>query len=87
MNIDLQEIIDDKVIENCALNGACDVGLEWLRRKPRTYADLRQLHKDWYNWLAQRSSLPAVLEKLAGDQYSYVRREAKRRLASLQEVA
>jgi hypothetical protein len=70
----LEEIIDEKVIENCEINGACETGLNWLRRQPRTYGELCEQKPDWWQWLANNCSLPAVLEKLATDQAADVRR-------------
>jgi antitoxin component of MazEF toxin-antitoxin module len=70
----LEEIIDQKVIENCEINNACAAGLTWLKVKPRTYADLRKKSMEWYQWLSCNSTLPAVLEKLALDSDAYVRR-------------
>ena len=68
-----EEIIDEKIIENCEVNGACSEGLEWLREKPRTFSELKIHSKSWFNWLAENSSLPEVLSKLAEDANSDVR--------------
>ena len=68
------EIIDEKVIEDCEMQDACASGLNWLRAKPRTFAQLRKHSTDWFRWLAVHSTVKPVLEKLAGDSYSYVRR-------------
>ena len=70
----VQEIIDEKVIGDCEMQGACNAGLDWLRKKPRTYKQLSTKSKDWLRWLAQHSTLPYVLEKLSADSDSYVRR-------------
>ena len=69
----LEEIIDETVIENCELRGACKPGLRWLRSKPRTYANLRSSRFKWYRWLSTYCTLPRVLAKLAADQDVYVR--------------
>ena len=67
------EIIDEKIIENCELNGACSEALKWVRKQPRTFAELREYREPWIYWLAENSSMPAVLEKLSSDAYSDVR--------------
>ena len=74
LNDFLAEIVDGSVIENCASNRACEPGLTWLREKPRTFGELRAKNDFWWLWLANNVSLPAVLEKLAGDSDTYVRR-------------
>ena len=74
LNDFLAEIVDGSVIENCASNGACCEGLNWLCEKPRTFGELRAKNDFWWLWLANNVSLPAVLEKLAGDSDTYVRR-------------
>jgi hypothetical protein len=70
----MYEIIDEKVIENCELNDACDEGLNWLRKTPRTYQDLRTYRMEWFRWMAEHCTLPTVLEKLSTDTDAYVRR-------------
>ena len=69
----MYEIIDEKVIENCELNDACDEGLHWLRKTPRTYQDLRTYRMEWFRWMAEHCTLPTVLEKLSTDTDAYVR--------------
>ena len=61
------EIIDERVIEDCEINGACDSGLSWLRAMPRTLEQLRDYKLDWFRWLAQYTTVPALLEKLSAD--------------------
>ena len=68
-----EEIIDEKIIEDCEMNGACDDGLNWLRAKARTFQELRDHNLSWYEWLASHSTIPSVLEKLAADQAADVR--------------
>lgn len=60
-------IIEEKVIANCELHGACAEGLNWLREKPRTFVELRSHSLAWWRWLAQHCSHPDVLEKLASN--------------------
>jgi hypothetical protein len=66
-------IIEEKVIANCWLHGACAEGLNWLREKPRTFVELRSHSLAWWRWLAQHCSHPDVLEKLASDPDADVR--------------
>ena len=70
----MSDIIDEKVIEACELDGACNSGLTWLRSKPRTFADLRAYFRDWYQWLANHAVPVPVLELLAKDSHVDVRR-------------
>ena len=69
----MNEVIDERVIENCELNNACDEGLNWLRKKPRTYQQLGKYRREWIVWLARYGTLPSVLEKLAKDSDADVR--------------
>ncbi|HEY1210004.1 MAG TPA: HEAT repeat domain-containing protein, partial [Terracidiphilus sp.] len=69
----MNELITQDVIDNCEHKHACDQGLNWLRRKPRTYVDLRNKSLDWFRRLAQYSTIPTVLEKLATDSDADVR--------------
>lgn len=76
----LDNILDQKFIEACELDGACDDGLRWARRKPRTFADLRGYSMVWYRWVASHKNYPEVLELLAKDQAQSVRGGAKTQL-------
>ncbi|MFP5276949.1 MAG: hypothetical protein ACLGPM_07530 [Acidobacteriota bacterium] len=67
-----EEIIDEKIIEDREIHGACDAGLNWLRKRPGTLQELRNHNLSRSRWLARHSTIPAVLEKLAGDQDAYV---------------
>ena len=67
------EIIDEKVIKDCEINGACDLGLSWLRAKPRTFEQLRDCKLDWFRWLAQHTTISVIPEKLSADSNYYVR--------------
>ena len=67
------EIIDERVIEDCEINRACDSGLSWLRARPRTLEQLRDYKLDWFKWLAQHTTVPALLEKLSADSNNEVR--------------
>ena len=75
------EIIDETVIEDCEMQIACEPGLKWLRSKSRTFNQLKENHPDWWNWLAEHTTLPVVLEKLATDSVADVRRGAKKNKA------
>jgi hypothetical protein len=70
----LNELIDEKVIENAEINDACDAAVDWTREKPRTYGELRKENPSWMIWLTQNTTLNYVLEKLSTDTYSDVRR-------------
>ncbi|WP_263334509.1 hypothetical protein [Acidicapsa dinghuensis] len=69
----VESVIDEKVIENCEINDACEAGLSWLRKKPRSFADLRDHRMDWYRWLAEHCTISDVLDQLATDTVAYVR--------------
>jgi hypothetical protein len=68
------EIIDEKVIEDCEINGACGSCLSWLRARPRTFEQLRNHKLDWFQWLAHHTTIPALLDKLSADSDNDVRR-------------
>ena len=72
-NLTMDSVIDEKVIENCELNGACDEGLNWLCLKARTFASLRKYKNSWFQWLAEHITLAFVLELLSKDADTYVR--------------
>jgi Leucine rich repeat variant len=69
----LGEVIDEKLIEACEIAGACDEGLSWLRKQPRTFGEMRNYKLSWLQWMADNLRDSAVLEKLAGDAHYGVR--------------
>ncbi|HEY1810622.1 MAG TPA: hypothetical protein VGG42_18820, partial [Acidobacteriaceae bacterium] len=69
----MDSIIDEKIIEACEAEDACEEGLSWLRKKPRSFADLKRLKPEWYRWLAAHKNYPATLELLAKDADADVR--------------
>lgn len=73
-NLTMDSVIDDKVIEDCELNGACDSGLNWLRLKARTFKQLRKYKCSWLVWMAKHITLAFVLELLSKDADADVRR-------------
>jgi hypothetical protein len=71
--LSFDDVIDEKVIEACELEGACEQGLNWLREKPKTYSELRKRQQQWVMWMASHKNYPATLELLAKDSDVYVR--------------
>ena len=71
--VTMGSVIDEKVIENCEHNGACDEGLNWLRLKARTFAQLSKYKTSWLMWMAKHITLAFVLELLSKDSVADVR--------------